>query len=422
MRFFTIPLFLLIFFILTGCSSSIPGETNMNSSNLLQQLLKSDSEVFKTVLKDPNAYRLQILYTQIDRDAENNPQFTSHAFGVQTDHYFYPASTVKLPAAALALEKINRLNINGLTKYSPLQINIAYDGQSPVMEDASAENGKPSLANYIKKILLVSDNDAYNRLFEFIGQRQFTESMVAKSYTDTKIIRRLSVAATPKQNRLTNPFKFYNGQSVIYDQPLEKNSEHYSIDMPDVRQGIGYMSGGKLVNEPIDFTNSNYYAVPDQQAVLKALLFPKAIPESQRFDLTEEDYRFLYRYMSMLPYESRNPTYADRKEYFDSYVKYIMFGDSKENMPKNIRVFNKVGQAYGYLIDNAYVADFENKVEFLLTVVIQVNDNRIYNDNNYEYEETGVPFLAELGRAIYNHELKRKRTHAPDLSRFMVHQ
>ncbi len=394
----------------------------MNSSNLLQQLLKSDSEVFKTVLKDPNAYRLQILYTQIDRNAENTPQFTSHAFGVQTDRYFYPASTVKLPAAALALEKINRLNIDGLTKYSPLEIGVAYDGQSPVLEDASAENGKPSLANYIKKILLVSDNDAYNRLFEFIGQQQFTENMIAKSYTDTKIIRRLSVAATPEQNRLTNPFKFFNGQSVIYNQPREENPEQYAIDMPDMRQGIGYMSGGELVNEPIDFTNSNYYAVPDQQAVLKALLFPEATPESQRFDLTEEDYRFLYRYMSMLPYESRNPTYADRNEYFDSYAKYIMFGDSKENIPTNIRVFNKVGQAYGYLIDNAYVADFENNVEFLLTVVIQVNENRIYNDNNYEYEEAGVPFLAELGRAIYNHELKRKRTHAPDLSRFMVHQ
>ncbi|MEL6821744.1 MAG: hypothetical protein AAFP70_08290, partial [Calditrichota bacterium] len=90
-------------------------------------------------------------------------------------------------------------------------------------------------------------------------------------------------------------------------------------------------------------------------------------------------------------------------------------------IPDHIRIYNKVGQAYGYLIDNAYVADFKNNVEFLLSVVIQVNENNIYNDNNYEYDKTGLPFIAELGRVIYQHELKRKRSFTPDLNRFAVH-
>ncbi|MEL6822962.1 MAG: serine hydrolase, partial [Calditrichota bacterium] len=311
---------LLIALLAINCSSTIPGDSDMNSSKLLMKLLKSDSEAFKNVMQDPNAYRLQILYTQIDRDNKNNPIFTSHGFGVQSERYFYPASTVKLPAAALALEKLNRLNIPGLGKYTPLEIGIAYEGQTEVTEDPSAFNGKPSIANYIKKILLVSDNDAYNRLFEFIGQRQFTESMLAKGYSDSKIIRRLSVAASPEQNRITNPFKFFNGDSIIYDQSVVENPEQYTIDMLEVKQGTGYMKGGKLVNEPINFSNSNYYGIADQQAVLKALMFPEATPESQRFDLSEEDYRFLYKYMSMLPFESRKPTYAPRSDYFDSYV------------------------------------------------------------------------------------------------------
>lgn len=393
----------------------------MKSSRLLQKLLNSDAEAFKTVMQNPDAYRLQILYTQINRDSENNPTFTSHGFGVQSDRYFYPASTVKLPAAALALEKLNRLNIPGLGKYTPLEIGIAYEGQNVVKEDPSAFNGKPSIANYIKKILLVSDNDAYNRLFEFIGQRPFTESMHAKGYSDSRIIRRLSVAASPEQNRITNPFKFYNGSSVIYTQSVAENPELYTIDMPETKQGIGYMKGGKLVNEPINFSNSNYYALTDQQEVLKALLFPEVTPESQRFNLTEADYQFLYKYMSMLPFESRNPTYSPRGDYFDSYVKYIMYGDSKEPLPDHIRIYNKVGQAYGYLIDNAYVADFKNNVEFMLGIVIQVNENKIYNDNNYEYDQIGLPFIAELGRVIYQHELKRERSVTPDLSRFNVH-
>ncbi|MFB0907711.1 MAG: hypothetical protein QMB03_05420 [Spirosomataceae bacterium] len=94
-------------------------------------------------------------------------------------------------------------------------------------------------------------------------------------------------------------------------------------------------------------------------------------------------------------------------------MKSFMFGDDKEPMPENIRIFNKVGDAYGYLIDNAYIVDFENKVEFILSAVIHVNNNQIYNDSVYEYDKTGFPFMAELGKTIYAYELSRKRKTRP---------
>jgi hypothetical protein len=123
----------------------------------------------------------------------------------------------------------------------------------------------------------------------------------------------------------------------------------------------------------------------------------------------------------MLPRESLQPAYPDRETYPDSYGKLFIFGDSREPIPSHVRVFNKVGQAYGYLIDNAYIVDFEVGVEFLLTAVVQVNRNRIYNDDHYEYEEVGVPFLAGLGRAVYRYELQRERPRRPDLSRLRLH-
>ena len=125
--------------------------------------------------------------------------------------------------------------------------------------------------------------------------------------------------------------------------------------------------------------------------------------------------------MSMLPRESTEPAYPDRDEHPDSYVKFFLFGDSKERIPSRIRVFNKVGDAYGYLIDDAYVVDFEAGVEFLLTAVIHVNADQVFNDDAYEYDEIGMPFLARLGRAVYEHELRRERPRRPDLSRFRVH-
>ena len=121
----------------------------------------------------------------------------------------------------------------------------------------------------------------------------------------------------------------------------------------------------------------------------------------------------------MVPRESLYPAY-DTEEYFDGYVKFFMYGDGKEPMPDRIRILNKVGQAYGYLTDNAYIVDLDNGVEFMLTAVISVNENRIFNDDNYEYEEIGMPFLANLGRVIYDYELERERAVEPDLSRFDV--
>jgi hypothetical protein len=125
--------------------------------------------------------------------------------------------------------------------------------------------------------------------------------------------------------------------------------------------------------------------------------------------------------MSMPPRESLEPAYPDRETHPDGYVKFFLFGNTAAPIPEGIRVFNKVGQAYGYLIDNAYVVDFDAGVEFLLTAAIQVNRNRIYNDDNYEYDEVGFPFLANLGRAVLQYERGRERPRRPDLSRFRVH-
>jgi len=56
----------------------------------------------------------------------------------------------------------------------------------------------------------------------------------------------------------------------------------------------------------------------------------------------------------------------------------------------------------------------------MLSVVIYVNADGILNDNKYEYDETGYPFLYQLGQLIYRYELQRPRNHKPDLSRFNI--
>ncbi len=398
------------------------------TDKLLVNILKKKPELFGKILAEPAKYRVQILYTQIDRDKNNAPTFRSYAYRINKDAYFYPASTVKLPACLLALEKINHLNIKGLTRQSWMLSDSAFEGQiKQTTDESNLENGgMPTIEHYIKKILLVSDNDAFNRLYEFIGQEAFNETLYKKGYKDLRIVHRLQIPLTREQNRRSNPIVFRNKTESdelmltdIYRQPMLVNPKVYEPATP-IKLGKGYMQGNKLVNEPFDFTYKNCFPLENQQAILRGVLFPESVPKKQRFDLKDDDYKLIYKYMSQFPTETSNPPYAKDTAMYDSYCKFLMFGDTKKPIPPSIRIFNKVGDAYGFLLDNAYIVDFEKKIEFMLTAVIYCNSDEVFNDDKYDYETVGYPFMAHLGKTIYDYEVKRKRKVKPDLSKFKM--
>ena len=91
----------------------------------------------------------------------------------------------------------------------------------------------------------------------------------------------------------------------------------------------------------------------------------------------------------------------------------------KGKLPENLRIFNKIGDAYGQMLDIAYIIDFKNKVEFFLSATIYCNRDGILNDDKYDYDSIGLPFMKHLGQAIYDYELKRERKVKPDLSPFI---
>lgn len=405
--------FIVSVLLLISCGRKMPSQ-----DTFIEELLESNRDLAGDVLDNAKQHELRIIYTQINRDSLNRPKLKTFEYYAVPERYFYPASTVKLYAAALALEKLNGINVEGLNKFSSLQIDSAYHGQSAVETDSTAPNGRPTIAHYIKKIFLVSDNDAYNRLYEFLGQDYLNKKLWKKGFEDTRIFHRLSIALTPEENRHTNPFTFFNGDRVIYHQDAQYNPLPLTNDVPGMMKGEGHIEEGKLIREPMDFSQKNYTPLNELHGALQRLIFPQVFKSEQRFKLSEADYDFLLKYMSMLPGESQIAAYNDTSNYYDSYVKFFMFGDSKQDMPEHIRLFNKVGDAYGYLIDNAYIVDFKNKIEFFLSAVIFVNENQIFNDDQYEYDSIGFPFLANLGRIFYKYEMDRNRRYVPDLSRF----
>ncbi|MFL9484713.1 serine hydrolase [Chitinophagaceae bacterium LWZ2-11] len=408
-------LLILVILLITSAALFAQPKTDAFFQTLIQS---KASPLLQHVLNNPDSFQYQIIYTQIDRDKNNVPHFKNYYYNVDRNMYFNPASTVKLPTALVALEKLNTLSSKGIDKETTMLTDSSYEGQTTVTNDSTAQNNLPSVAQYLKKIFLVSDNDAYNRLYEFDGQQTLNQQLWNKGYKDIRIVRRF-VGATEEQNRHTNGIRFIKDSKLIYTQPPAFNTLNFDYSKEHL-VGIGHFDkNDSLVVTPMDFTKHNNFPLEDLQQILQSVMFPESVPAKQRFNLTKEDYKFLYQYMSEYPSESKYPHY-DTTEFFNSYCKFFMFKADKKTPPSNIRIFNKPGWSYGYLTDAAYIVDFKSKVEFIVSAVIYVNKDGILNDNVYEYDSIGYPYFKEIGNIIYNYELQRKRDHIPDLNKFNV--
>src|ERR1700753_212052 len=107
----------------------------------LKNLLEAHPELFIHILNHPTHNEVQILYTQIDRDENNVPHFRSYSYRLNANHYFYPASTVKLPTAIFALEKLNELHMADLNEKSIMITDSAFAGQTKVTKDSTSKSG-----------------------------------------------------------------------------------------------------------------------------------------------------------------------------------------------------------------------------------------------------------------------------------------
>lgn len=353
-----------LFLIIMSCS---------HTTNPIEKVLQSENPKIKKVVENLEAHEVQVLFTEVI-PSNNGVTFKDYSFQENQKHYFYPASSVKFPIAVLALEKINTMpSINRSTSFL-----------------VEGDSLKTTISEEVKKIFAVSDNDAFNRLYDFLGRDEINKSLKEKGIT-ARVSHKLST-----NDQKPYPVHFYAKDSIILTINHDINSSIKDLELNSLEKGIGYTIGDSLVNKPMDFSKKNYLPISSLHSMMKRVMYPESFSETEQFHLSHSDRDFLLNCMKALPKEAGYTS----DEYYDSYVKFFLFGDEKADMPNHVKIYNKVGYAYGYLTDCAYIVNEHTKKRYFLTATIHVNENKIYNDGVYEYEDLGIPFLAELGRQL----------------------
>lgn len=349
-------------------------------------LYHSEADAIRTVMEKPDAYEVQIIFTEIDR-SDGGIKFINHHFRLNANNYFYPASTVKLPIAALALERIAEMDLMDLdTRF--------------YVEGDSLET---TMAREVIKVFALSDNEASNRMIELMGQDYINERLTLLNAGPVRIAHRLSVPDA--DDVTTRPVIVYINDSTTTSISPTVNQEPKPLNINGLRKGKAFMDDEMLIKEPFDFSLKNYYPLETQHEVMKRIIFPDLFEEPEKFKMDERAREHLLTAMWSPP---RLQGY-NADEYCDSYGKFFIYGDKETQIPDHLRIYNKVGYAYGTLTDCAYILDTESDVEFLLSATILVNSDGVFNDDQYEYDEIGIPFLASLGRELYHLKLKQKK-------------
>ena len=354
---------------------------NSYAQSIRSILKNSESELINYVYKNKEKFEVQIILTELKKRKNG---FTIHKkkFNVDKKNYFYPASSIKLPIALLTIEKINE-NPN-------LNINSEFSIES----DSIITTFKKEITD----LFIISSNESYNRLFEFLGQDYINKKLKQKGFKDFSIYHRLSTKES--DNLKTKEINFYRNGEINQIQKSINNKPLTKLNLKNLNKGIGFILDNELQNKSMDFSRKNYFSIEELNNILICLFFPE-VSKNKKFNLSNSQNLLIQKLMSSTPYDMG----FDKNIYPNNYNKFFIYGD-KDGMI-NDNIYNKVGNAYGYSIDNAYIYNKNSDRHFVLTACIYTNANNILNDNYYEYDEIGIPFLAEIGRFLTNYNIRQ---------------
>ena len=361
----------------------------------LDALLRTKPDDFRTVLAAQRQHRLQILLAEPVTAADGKVTLRRSRFG-DPRQYFYPASTVKLGAAVAALLELQRLSREQDDAFT---MDAKWRALPRFPGDAVDPPWIP-IADDLRAMLIVSDNPPYNRCFELLSQKGLNETLWSAGLSSARMWHRLSEPRTVEEHRLTRHLAIQQGDTSLAIAPREAGAKLDNSAFTELQVGSSHMRGKERIDQPMSFADKNAISLEDLQDMLAMVVRPDIDLGKRGFpELSVTSRAFLIEQLGAYPRECPSPQY-DEKKHPDEYCKFLLPGLRRVVPADSLRVYAKIGLAYGFAIENSYVENVATGRGFFVAAVIYVNADGCIGDDRYEYESVADPFFASLGEAL----------------------
>lgn len=349
------------------------------------------------VARDP-VHAVQVRWLRSVRDADGARRWSTHDWGMTPRRWFPAASVAKLPMALLMAEAVQAA---GGDADSVLRLHAP-----PVSGEWGDEPFDESFARGLARTFAISGNKPFNRWYELLGVDAVHRRLVELGYPHARLIARLG-SSDIDANRRSGGGELLSsrGDRLRRFAPAVGVARRFPFGAALLGEGWRN-DDGSVTPGPHDFSHANFLPLADALRMLQAFLRPDSVPASQRWRIDDPLRARLLRALSLRPRDSIDPVFPET-DHPDGYARWFLVGDGRERYPDGVTVFGKSGMAYGSLSEVACVVDRASGAECLLAASIRVNADGIYNDDRYEYDGIGLPFMAALGRAVLAIERER---------------
>ena len=348
----------------------------LSRAPVVEDVLRDGVTALQKVLASPETYRFQVVYGVI----ENGKLFQESYRG--DAEYFFPASSMKVPITFATFSRMGKM---GMTRDSTLRLHPV-DGEGPPYTT--------TLAREAMRALIVSDNFSANRLLAIGGHREIHETLWGVGLKSARIRSGFATGDAIDPAELSPKIEVVEPPSTI--APRKSDLALPPNDAKSMDIGKAQILDGRRVDTPLSFANKNAMRLRELQDTLVRIMRPDLIADSS---LAAADREYLQKTLGTLPSESGLAGY-DRNVVADYQLDPLLRGIERVRPRGKFKVYSKVGQAFGFLIANAYVVDLESQRAFFLAAAIFANPDEVMNDDLYGYDAISFPALADVGEVF----------------------
>jgi hypothetical protein len=352
---------------------------------LAASVLGQGGAALKGVLASPETYRFQVLYGVVREGA--SPSLERH--GYRTDaEYFFPASSMKVPVALATFD--HAAGRGWLGRDATLRLHPVSGAGEPYVT---------TLARETWRALIVSDNFAANRLLAIVGHREVHETLWSLGLASARI--RAGFATGDAVDPAEVSPRIEVGEHEI--APRRSDLALPPNDATKLDIGKAYIDrSGQRKEGPLSFADKNAMRLRELQDTLVRIVRPELLPGAKPDAASQDDLAYLKKTLGTLPSESGLAGF-DRNVVSDYQLVPFLRGIERVRARGKFEIYSKVGQAFGFLIGNAYIVDKDTRRSFFLIAAVYANPSEVENGDQYAYDATSFPALADVAEVFARH-------------------